>query len=267
MPKEGAYILTYDGSMSSSAVPELYVQTVRRPFVGGVRDVYVEVPGRESAWLFAEEPGDATITMECAIVGASNTARRAAVRNLAAWASKRGRKALIIDDEPDRLWWAKLASPPDVQEAINWGRFSLEWRCQPYAEAVAVSSAALTGLSTGVTKTFDVPGDGIARMYPVIEVTTVGTAASGIAMEVNGIAIATTENLGAGVTRTFSTLTATVTTGANADAEIAANTFVAGTLAMSGVTGDFGFLTAGTNTLKSTRGSFTARVVWRRRYS
>lgn len=259
------YVVTYDGASSATAVPELVVQRISRPFVGEVRDQYVEVPGRESAWLFTEQPGDATINMECVLIGQSRAERRASVRALASWTRATDRRPLIVDDEPHLMWWAKLASRPDVDEAVRLGRLGLSWRVLPYAESVDVSSQSASGSSM----VFDVPGDPDVPMYQVIEVTTAAPAASGIELEVNGTVIGVRDSLGAGVTRTFSALTATITTGANADAELAANAFDTGALAMQTAYGDFGLLDAGSNTITVTRGGPLAsiRVVWRRRYS
>jgi len=258
------YVVTFDGSSSATAVPELVVQRIVRPFVGAVRDEYVEVPGRESAWLFTEQPGDGAITMQCTLIGASREARRASVRALASWTRSQDRRPLIIGDEPDRQWWAKLDNAPDVDEALRLGRLSLSWRCLPYAEAVETTSESASGTSL----TFSAPGDPGVPMFQVIEVSTSAPAASGIELDVNGTVIGMRDSIGAGVTRTFSALTATITEGANADAELESNAFVTGALAMQTAYGDFGLLEAGSNTIAVNRGgSLSIRVVWRRRYS
>lgn len=258
------YIVTFNGSQAATAVPELVVQSVDRPFMGDVRDEYVEVPGRESAWLFTEEAGDATLSMNCVLVGADGAARRASVRALAAWAASDDRALLVIGDEPDRQWRAKLASRPDVSEAVRLGRLTLDWRCQPYAEALTTTSQAITSTSL----TFDVDGDANIPMYPVIEVTTTATSAAGVEITVNGVALGHEDSLASAVTRTYSALSATITAGANADAELANNGFVEGsTLTMQTADGDFGLLRPGSNTIAVTRGSATLRVVWRRRFA
>jgi len=258
------YVLTFDGESSATAVPELVAQRIRRPFMGDVRDQYVEVPGRESAWLFSQAAGDASLEVDCTLIGDSRAERRAAVRSLASWSASSDRAPLIIDDEPDRMWYAKLESSPNVDEALRLGRLTLSFRCEPYAVAVNTSEVSASAFPF----VFNAPGDADIAMYQVIEVTTTAPAASGFEIVVNGVAIGTREVLAAGVTRTVSALSATITTGANANAELAANRYVAGTpLAMALAEGDFALLEPGSNTIAVTRGSVSVRVVWRRRYA
>lgn len=257
------YGITFNESQSATAVPDVIFTSVRRPFRATVRDEYVEVPGRESSWLFTQPAGDGEIEIDFIIVASSNADRRAAVRSLAAWTRTPTRAPMVIDDETDRFWWAKLDSESGISEAINLGRGTLNFRCLPYAEAVSTSEET----SSATTHTFNVSGDANIEMLPVIEITMTAGAASGVEMEINGTVLGTREALVVSDVRTFSCLSATVTEGANADDEFIAGGYANDTLAMADVYGDFPPLFAGSNTVEATRGAFDQRVVWRRRYS
>lgn len=259
------YVVTYDSSSSATAIPEVIIRRVRRPLVTEVRDVYVAVPGRDSAWLFPEEPGDGTIELDIVVAAGSNINRRAAVRKLAAFFTKRsGRKPLIISDEPDRFYWAKLTAPPNVDEFVLLGKTVVKLRCGPYAESITTTSVTVAGSGT---QTFTVTADDNVRMAPVVEVTTTSTAATGWEYSLNGVTVGVTDSLASSAVRSVSTISATIVTGADADAELASGVFPVSALSMQNAYGDFGYLMAGTNTIRFIRGAVSLRVVWRRRFA
>lgn len=260
------YVATFDGNSSASAVPELIIQRVGRPFMGDVRDVYVEIPGAESSWVFTEEAGDASVTMQCILVGEDGPARRASVRKLAGWVKSSRRRPLIISDEPDRLWWAKLSERPDVEEALLTGKLVLNWRCKPYAESVAISETTVAVASTGVNYTFNVPADPGVEIAPIIEITPGSTLGAGFDLRLNGVRLDYAGSIAGGTTRTVSSPSFTVTSGANANSELATGEFPVDDLNMVTVTGDFGVLKPGGNIIRSERGTFSARIVWRRKF-
>lgn len=253
------YVLTYDGSLSSTAVPELVVQTRVTELVPSIRDTYVEVPGREGAWLFPGKAGDRTLTMQVRLIATDSDARRAAVRALARYVNKDTKRRLIIDNEPDRFWMAKLANPSAVTELVNHAQTELVWRTDPYAEAINTTSQTATG-STAPNNTGD------TDLYPIIEVTALENSADGFALTVGGVVLDYGGNVNNGEIKTVSCRSATVTTGANADYEFATDTFLGGALDMASVSGDFGTLAPGVGSVSIARMTARLRVVWRPRY-
>jgi len=260
------YAITFDGAVSTTAVPELIVQTVDRELLGEVRDDYVVVPGFAGSVLFPELDGDRTIDMECQIVAASGTARRAAVRALAKWVRKTERKRLIIDQEPDRFWMAKLEDNASVTERITRGFFTLTWRTGPYAMSLATSEVSATR-SSGVALTADAVSASDVEVEPVIEIVANTPNPAGFTITIGGTDLVYGASVLAADELTISCVTQTVVTGLWADEELDTGSFDGASLSMSSVSGAFGVLNGdGGNSVVVTGIDADVRIVWRERY-
>ena len=253
----------YDG-VDSADIPELYVVNITRQMTPGVRDVYVDVPGRDGAWQFAEAAGDRTLSVEFAIVGDSQAERRAAVRKAGRWLYKYGpARKLVLGDEPDRFTWAKLAAAPEVSEAYNLGRFSVEFRTGPYDEETTITTASIVGSDTvTVTDTDDLADD----ILPVYEITAgAGGLPSGFTLTIGTRSLVYGSAITAGNTVTVSAISSTVTTGASTDTDLD-GTYDPSLLAMTAVSGQFPRLSPGANALVITGAATEVDVHYRRRY-
>lgn len=259
--------ISLDG-VSSSTIPELVIENVSRQITPTIRDSYREVPGRGAAWLFEEQGGDRGVSVRFAAVGDTLAERRSAVRAAAAflYGDGLGKRKLIISDEPTRFSWAKLAAAPASEELLNRGRFDAEFRTSPYDYATTISTETITGSDSIVIAA----ETGDAAFYePSIEITA-GTALSGgFSLDVDGREIVYGAALAGGSKLTISTISTTVTTGADGDTDLD-GTFDPADLAMTSVSGDFPRLTSGTNvvTFTPTSGGTASAIVfrWRKRY-
>lgn len=260
------YVVTYDGQSSATAVPELVVQTTDRELVGEVRDEYVDVPGYAGSILFPEADGDRELDMDCTIVAADNTARRAAVRALAKWARKSSRRQLIINTEPDRYWEAKLASSDQVTERATRGRFTLSWRTGPFALSIATSEQTSASATSGTPVAVDVSGSDV-EVEPVIELTATSASPSGFTITIGGTTLTYGTAVSPGKELTVSCVTQTVVDGLYADEEFATGAFDGASLDMADVSGAFGVLGGdGGSNIVVTGIDATVRVVFRERY-
>lgn len=259
------YVVTFDNSVSSTAVPELIVQTVERDLVPGIRDGYVDVPGLPGAVLFPEEDGDRAISMQCSLVADDGLARRAAVRNLAKWARKKTRKRLIVDNEPDRFWDAKLSDQSNVAEKVLLGQLTLVWRVGPYAQSIDTTSTLSASAASGDPTTVDVSGSDV-EVEPVIEITSSSFNVAGFTVTIGGTVLTIGDDVSPFDEYTVSCVTQTVVTGLLADQEFADGTFAGGALNMANVTGAFGVLTPEDSDVVVTGIDATVRVVFRERY-
>lgn len=259
---------TFDG-VSSTTIPELEVLRVRRPLVAGRRDDFVSVPGREGFWLFTERPGSRMISLELHVLGDTFADRRAAVIAVADLLdAPEGLARLVVDDEPDRFHLCRLGSNPDPEEWLSSGRFSVDMIAEPFAQAITPSVESLT-LTSATPATFTIPD----KVYgiPEIELTATGGTVTAFTLEVNGLALtyaAPSLGLTAGQILTVSTVGYTVTRGASIDPDLV-GTFDPDDLDMGGVSGDFGYLVPGLNTVEVTRtgtaGTIAATIRWRER--
>lgn len=260
------YVLTYDNSSSATAVPELVVQTVDRPLLPEVRDEYIDVPGLDGSVFYPGSAGDRRFSMDYQLVAADRTARRESVRALAKWARKLTPRRLIVDNEPDRFWEAKLVTSNTVLErAAVRGRGSLDWRTGPFAQSVSTSET--TALASAAP---DFPVDTTAsdvEIVPVIEVTCTGSSPTGFVLTIGGTALTYGSAVVSLDVKTISCVTATVVDGAYADTEFATGSFDGASLDMADVTGSFGTLGGeGDSTVQLAGVTGDVRVVWRERY-
>jgi len=259
---------TLNGSSLATAVPAASILRVRRTLLGFRRDQFVDVPGRRSSWVFAEEPGDRSIVLEVDLGATSFATRRSAVTALADWADTlAGRVPLIIDDETDRYYEVVLDNAPDVDEWLITGYAELSYRSGPYALAVSTSSQSITATGGAATGSFTA-ADGITA-YPVVVVTPIGGTLTGFTLDLNGSALTWAGLRGAGLPVTVSSISYTVTDGANTDVNLT-GAYVAGDVNMSSVSGEFPVIVPGTNTYTfTTTGTATSvrfAIQWRRNY-
>lgn len=258
------------GVPSSSAVPELEVLRVRRQLVGGRRDRFVEVPGRPGSWVFPEEPGDRSLTVECHLFAATFDDRRDAVRRLAAWAdTPAGAVAIIVDDEPDRFYYGVLADAPVADEWLRAGELELTYRVSPYTYDVAVSSStAATGLPSAASGVVDV-GTLDFTVEPELELVPRGGTLTSLTLTLAGDTLSWSGLVLADDALTVSTISSTVTVGTSDDAELV-GVYDPDAVDMADVDGRFPLLETGENAYNivwtGTATTLDITVRWRRRF-
>lgn len=259
------YVLTWDG-VASSGISGLTVQKIRRRMVGGVRDVAVDMPGRDGAWLFTENRGMRDIVATCT-VAAGLGSRHSAVVSVADWLDLQGYRNLIVDDQPDRYWRAYLADDPDPDEWRQKGTFDVRWRAEPYAWSVSTSSQCATATGASYSGSFTA-ADGIPA-DPEVVITPLNGTITSFDLTVNGdiLSVGTGYTFLSGIN--VSSLSFTVTTGTSLDTDLT-GAYDSNALQMSAVSGSFGRLNPGTNTWTLAWAGTATQVRvcfrWRRRY-
>lgn len=263
--------VTLNGVALSTAVPDAIVTRPERSLVGKRRDQFVDVPGRAGSWKFPEEPGDRTIELAVDILSAGFDERRAAVRDLADWCDIGATAPLIIGDEPDRYYVAILDNEPDPEEWLTHaGSIRLRFRCDPYSLASALSdeTVAISGAGSD-SGSFSVSDELDAE--PIIEITPNDGTIEGFTLTLNGYVLSyTAPTIASGATITISSISDTVTAGANADTMLT-GAYNAGAVTMAFVTTNlFPLLVNGSNTWSlswtGTATDITAEITWRERF-
>jgi predicted phage tail component-like protein len=265
--------VTYAGVSLASAVPEAAITRVRRTLLGSRRDQYVDVAGQPGSWLFADEPGDRTVSLDVHIHAATYAQRRTAVLALAQWADSSSAQQLIIDDAPDRYWSAKLASAPDPEEWLGAADLTLEFRTGPYAQALTpttVTWTAVSGQAYTLTAAVDVP------VQPVVTLTAAYGAVAGNAnatgsLTWRGKALTGLPQMTAGSSVTINSLAYMVTAGVNADTGLTGYFDATATAPMAKLNGTFPTVTAGAQTVTwqapaGSSASVDVSAVWRQLY-
>jgi predicted phage tail component-like protein len=262
--------VTLNAVALSTAVPAAVILEVRRPLVARRRHKIVEVPGRAGAWTFDEQPGMRLLELDVDVQADTMAARRTAVRDLAYWCDIGTAARLIIDDEPDRFYDALLDDEPDVLERLVHAATTLKFLVGPYAQAIAVSSEAISITGSPGSGTFAIPDKVTAE--PVVELTAVDGTVTSFVLEVNGYELSWgpgADALALGESLTISSISDTVTLGLNDDVNLT-GAFDAADLTMADVAGEFPLLLEGTTEWSLAWTGTATRVdlefTWRERF-
>lgn len=129
--------VTFNSVHSSTYGLEL--KTVR-PLSPGLSDSYMEIPGRAGSVLVPGKPKDRYITVEFGFVAGSKALFRSQIWNISAWLNTDERKPLVFDDEPDKTYLAKVEGQIPLEQLFILGKFSVIFRCDPFAYGQEVTS-------------------------------------------------------------------------------------------------------------------------------
>lgn len=266
MPAGKGYTVTYDG-VASTTLTGFMCHEVERGLIAARRESFQDIPGMEGAYLFPEEPGMRTIDLDCSVLvdTVSPTARRAAVREVAAWYNRPTLRKLIISDEPDVYDMAIPASAPNVREWRQRGSFPLPFLCEPYSYQLDLQSQAVVGDAS--TKTVVINNDGDV-WTPFIVAITMGASSPAQYIDIGDRRWQRDTTSGAATQLVFNTRAGVITVGANIDTDLQ-GLFDPDDVSMDDASGRPPFLEPGANTLEIAVGhtGWTATVLWRGRYS
>jgi phage-related protein len=213
-------VVTLDGVTSTAGVAELKIRRVERDALGEDRTERVEVPGRAGAWTFPESPGTRRIRLIGWLQAEGVAAKRTAIHNLSEWiaAAQDAEVQLIVSDESDRFYDVTVKDW-DVDTAERHPTVVIEFVGSAYALATALSTHTENASGSPDSGTFNVTDDFAAD--PVIEITPTNGTLTGFTLTLNGDTVEWIGGLiGDDDTITISSLSDTVTLGANDDMEL-----------------------------------------------
>ena len=126
---------SFNGVESSSF--DLVCKSVKRPLLPAVKIKRVELPGSSGAYDFPDHEYETRlVTMKIQYIGTSYEELRTRARSIAAWLSTNIWAKLIINDEPDKYYLAKVTDEIDLDSLWESGSAEITFDCQPYAYAV-----------------------------------------------------------------------------------------------------------------------------------
>lgn len=127
---------TYNNQTSESF--GLVSKSVKRPLLPSKKVNRVERLGASGVYDF--DDGDYSlrkVSMKIAYIESSYTNLRSKARQLAAWlAADNDWHKLIINDEPDKYYLAKITSEINLDSLYESGSADIEFDCQPFAYSV-----------------------------------------------------------------------------------------------------------------------------------
>jgi predicted phage tail component-like protein len=139
---------SFNGVESSTF--DMVCKSVKRPLLPAAKTKRIDLPGSSGAYDFDDhEYSLRTITMKVTYLGTSFEELRTRARSIAAWLSTASWGQLIINDEADKYYLAKVTSETDLTTMFEAGEAEITFDCQPFAYSVDESefSFAATGLT------------------------------------------------------------------------------------------------------------------------
>lgn len=153
--------ITYNGITSQSLGVEK-VMRVTRPVYSGARDRLLRISGRPGAVDFGRDIEPGYIPTRLFLQAESFAAKRAQLRQIAAWLNQEQVKQLIFSDEQDKFYLARPASLVNPEDSAYKTWLDVTWLCpdpHAYALTTKTSSPNEGTASTPVKITATMTGD------------------------------------------------------------------------------------------------------------
>lgn len=138
--------------LTNSLLPEVTQKTIK-------------VPGRWGLYDFGNEVGVREIEMEYTIVASDSVDLRAKAREFANWLYYDEAKPLIIMEEPDKTYYAKVTGNTEVDEILRLGQGTVTFICY---DPFAYGDEKTIDLVGEEGETFTVSNEGDVEAYPTL---------------------------------------------------------------------------------------------------
>ena len=115
----------------------LVCKSVKRPLLPAVKIKRIELPGSSGVYDFSgHEYEMRQVTMKIQYIGTSYEELRTRARSIAGWLCNPTWSKLILNDEPDKYYLAKVTDEIDLESLWESGSADVVFDCQPFAYAV-----------------------------------------------------------------------------------------------------------------------------------
>jgi predicted phage tail component-like protein len=115
----------------------LVCKSVKRPLLPAAKVKRVDLSSTSGAYDFTDnEYSLRLVTMRIAYIGTSFEEMRSRARDIAAWLSTSTWAKLVINDEPDKYYLAKVTDEIDLTSMWEAGEAEINFDCQPFAYSV-----------------------------------------------------------------------------------------------------------------------------------
>ena len=137
----------------------LVCKSIKRPLLPQAKVKRVELAGASGAYDFANtEYGLRELEMRITYKGTSFEELRSRARSIAAWLSTDLFAKLIINDEPDKYYLAKITDELDLSTLQEAGECTIKFDCQPFAYSVTEVEEIFETISSETPCAFENPG-------------------------------------------------------------------------------------------------------------
>lgn len=169
------------GGIRSSDL-NIKVLRFRKPVLPEFSDHYEFIPGRDGSILFPQNFTNRVIEIDCLIMYSSKENRSAEERELAKLFTKE-EKRLIISDEPDIYYLAKLSETFQLDRHKAMSSFTLVFNCQPFA-LTEEKKVTFSNIDADQEVTFE--NIGTFESYPEIEIVPAQSVQGEFVLTMNG---------------------------------------------------------------------------------
>jgi predicted phage tail component-like protein len=125
--------LIFNSKSSNSFNNKLIMRSVNRQALPANQDNYLQIAGVDGSYLFPGKLQDRFIDVEFGFVFGPLEELRAVARAVAVWLRTTERSKLTFSDEPEVYYMAKVDGAIDWPQAIKSMKFTVKFRCLPYA--------------------------------------------------------------------------------------------------------------------------------------
>jgi predicted phage tail component-like protein len=135
----------YDGTESTAY--NLVCRSIERPLLPSARPKTVQIVGKSGIIDYSDGDDDydtRPLTMHIAYVGDDYAELRRRAREIAAWLSPGKWAKLIVNDEPDKYYLAKITSKINLDTFRVSGEADIAFECQPFAYMVVSTGDDMT---------------------------------------------------------------------------------------------------------------------------
>lgn len=128
--------ITFNG-VHSGTFP-IKVLKSRRPLLAQPKDSYVDIPFRSgSVLVFDPSFNDIEVEVDFLLKTPPNSTVYKEARRIAQWlTTHETRRPLVFDDDPTFTYQAKVSNSIDLEKVVEWGTFTVVFRCLPHTQEV-----------------------------------------------------------------------------------------------------------------------------------
>ncbi|MED0672032.1 phage tail family protein [Aneurinibacillus aneurinilyticus] len=163
---------TYKGVSARSI--GVRIKSIKRPLLANIRQQYEDIAGRHGSYSFTDGAlEDITIEVECWFAAADREDLRYKARQTATWLYSKEKQRLTFSDEPGVFYMARIANQIDLETLIRHGRFTLQFRCDPFV--YAVQERVDRQMISNSPHRFAIQTDGTAPTPPILSVKNIGS--------------------------------------------------------------------------------------------
>lgn len=132
--------ITFNGKHSSEF--NAFANDIQKPILSNPRDTYEYIPGSDSTVLFNEGLEDKQITLEL-VVEHEPHEKQQKLREITSWLYTTEKKQLIIDDDKENFYMAKVSSSVEVKSSLRFTTLNVSFIAEPILQSVEEQTIAL----------------------------------------------------------------------------------------------------------------------------